>query len=351
MRTQRGRRPTHAITAAALVGVLVLASCEEEAPARATRISPSTEPVSPSQAPEVPTGIDLISVDPATGDTRVIIEAVGRQQDGERSTDGGQIVFEGVGPDRGPSQIYVLDGVLEPRRLTDLPGGAGDPTWSPDGRRIAFVSPVAGPRDTDIFVMRADGTRLRRVVGTRLDDLAPDWSPDGSRIAFQTRAWTEGVSRIWIASLDDGDSQRLTFDGDGDAFPTWSPDGRWIAFFRYDDAPTGNLEWDDSDLWVMRSDGSEQHHVVAGEAPLPHLAVDAWPTEMDEWGMSSPDSHFQGSLTWSPDGDVIAYTGGHCGCISLVRVRSGMFLDEIPGDLSDASWDAEGILVSGKVEM
>jgi dipeptidyl aminopeptidase/acylaminoacyl peptidase len=232
--------------------------------------------------------------------------------------------------------------------LTDLAGGAGEPTWSPDGRRIAFVSPLRGASDADIFVMSADGSNIHRLVGTRHDDLAPDWSPDGKRIAFQAGEWTsEPSSILWIASLTDGRLRRTASQGDGDGYPRWSPDGEWIAFLRYEEAPGGNLEMDDSDYWLMRSDGTEQHRLVAGEGPLPHLTTRAWRDSFDAWGINSADDHFQEPPTWSPGGNRIALTGGHLPGVTIVEIASGEPLDVIWGDFQDASWDREGILVSG----
>jgi Tol biopolymer transport system component len=308
------------------------------------------EPASPvgDSAPEPATGstaTDLVLVDPVTGDTSPVVDLEGHQLDGERSPDGTKVAYQGGRLADGP-QIHVLDADGTDRQLTDLRGGAGAPTWSPDGRRIAFVSPLKGG-DADIYVMRADGSGLRRLVGTGRDDLAPDWSPDGTRLAFQSGEWTaEPGSTIWVASLEDGNRRRTTFRGDGDGYPRWSPDGRWIAFLRYDDGPSGNLEIDDSDFWLMRSDGSRQRRLVAEEGPLPHLTFRQMRDRPGTWGMTSADDHFQDAPTWSPDGTAIAFTGGHCGCITLVEVATGKLLDDIGGDFHDASWDREGILVS-----
>jgi Tol biopolymer transport system component len=338
-----------ALSAVIVIVVIAAVRAGVTSSGRGEQVRP-VEPASPvgDSAPEPATGstaTDLVLVDPVTGDTSPVVDLEGHQLDGERSPDGTKVAYQGGRLADGP-QIHVLDADGTDRQLTDLRGGAGAPTWSPDGRRIAFVSPLKGG-DADIYVMRADGSGLRRLVGTGRDDLAPDWSPDGTRLAFQSGEWTaEPGSTIWVASLEDGNRRRTTFRGDGDGYPRWSPDGRWIAFLRYDDGPSGNLEIDDSDFWLMRSDGSRQRRLVAEEGPLPHLTFRQMRDRPGTWGMTSADDHFQDAPTWSPDGTAIAFTGGHCGCITLVEVATGKLLDDIGGDFHDASWDREGILVS-----
>ena len=69
------------------------------------------------------------------------------------------------------------------RRLTTLPGFDGDPSWSPDGKKIVFESTRSG--NADIWVMNADGTNPRHLTPRSADfDGDPAWAPGGSRIAF-----------------------------------------------------------------------------------------------------------------------------------------------------------------------
>jgi TolB protein len=230
--------------------------------------------------------------------------------------------------------------------LTDLTKGAYDPTWSPDGGEIAFAS--AGAHGRDVFVMRADGERMRMLAGTRGDDHSPDWSPDGTRIVFQSGEWTgEPVSHIWIADVASGDLTQLTTVGDGDGSPAWSPEGMHIVFLRYEGFG-GQLEIADTDLYLMRADGTDQEPLLADEGPLDR-PIDK--STNVGWGMRSPDNHFQGAPTWSPDGLHIAYTGGHCHCITIVNVAAREIERSIALDgFDDLSWDREGIMGTAETE-
>lgn len=76
------------------------------------------------------------------------------------------------------------------RRLTDTPAPELFPAWSPDGSRIAFTRPGQEPRSddgtpqSDVFVMNADGTQVRQLTAGPADDRNPSWSPDGTRLAY-----------------------------------------------------------------------------------------------------------------------------------------------------------------------
>ena len=130
------------------------------------------------------------------------------------------------------------------------------PVWSPDGRRIAFVSRRDGRA---LHVMNADGSGLRIVA--RVERLAiPAWSPDGRRILFQ--GWGDGA--VYVVNADGSGQRTLARRGSA---PAWSPDGRRIAFVI-----TGKL-------YVMNADGS-------GHRTLTRRIGDGAAT----------------SLAWSPDG-------------------------------------------------
>jgi serine/threonine protein kinase/Tol biopolymer transport system component len=99
---------------------------------------------------------------------------------------------------------------------------------SPDGRWIAFHSTL--PQE-DLFVVRTDGTGLRRLTNDRPNDRHPQWSPDGSRLLFYSNR--SGRYEAWTIRADGGGLEQLTATkGDSVIYPIWSPDGKRIAFSR-----------------------------------------------------------------------------------------------------------------------
>ena len=115
-----------------------------------------------------------------------------------------------------------------PRAITRGTGATTHPAISPDGQWLAYSS--AGNPQTDIFVMRTDGTNLRQLTNDAAKDHLPRWSPDGKRIAFLSDR--EGKNECWAVAADgSGKVEQLTFVGAGRAvFPNWSPDGNLLAY-------------------------------------------------------------------------------------------------------------------------
>ena len=138
-------------------------------------------------------------------------------------------------------------------RLLDLiegaprpPEVAGTPTWSPDGRMIAFNSlSHDGLGGYDVYVMNADGSdrrRLTRGAGFHA------WSPEGRKIAFSGRR--DGNVGVYVMNADGSGERRLTRNPAGETALAWSPDGRKLAFDS------------NGDLFVMNADGSGQRRLT-----------------------------------------------------------------------------------------
>jgi TolB protein len=92
------------------------------------------------------------------------------------------------------------------------------PVYSPDGRQIAFMS--ARDNNTEIYVMNADGSNLRRLTNHPAADSTPTWSPSGDRIAFTSDR--TGTPQIYVMGADGSNVERITFDESWADRPTWS---------------------------------------------------------------------------------------------------------------------------------
>ena len=153
------------------------------------------------------------------------------------------------------------------------------PTWSPDGRRIAFLhgrGPTAAmPPGYQLYVVNADGSGLRnlgRIAGPALFASQLVWSPDGRTIYFGR----------YLISTDGSGARKLPYIP---LIAVWSPDGRQIAFVgnRATGLPGPGARFkDDSEIYVMNADGS-------GTRRLTH------------------NVGYDGEPAWSPDGRKIAF--------------------------------------------
>jgi TolB protein len=176
------------------------------------------------------------------------------------SPDGSKIGFTSFRD--GDFEIYVMnaDGT-DPVRLTHSRGRDFGEGWSPDGSKILFVS----NRDSgatrhggkyEIYVMNADGTNPKRLTAHPARDLGAVWSPDGKRIAFVSDR--DGNKEIYVMNADGTNPKRLTSHPAADWRAVWSPDGKRIAFVSDRD---GN-----KDIYVMNADGTEQVNLTSSPA-------------------------------------------------------------------------------------
>ena len=112
------------------------------------------------------------------------------------------------------------------------------PSWSPDGRRLVFVSDHT---PAGLYVMNADGSGKHAISQAGLGPAYPAWSPDGSRIAFSSSRG--GASDIWIVDLDGSNLVQVTFFG-AEA-PAWTPDSKAIAYSDLDIGAIGLVDLSD----------------------------------------------------------------------------------------------------------
>jgi Tol biopolymer transport system component/uncharacterized surface protein with fasciclin (FAS1) repeats len=213
------------------------------------------------------------------------------------SPDGKQIVF--VSNRNGGDEIYVM-----PAPATQADAAAADsqavqlthnhasdaqaswtlgPRWSPDGKRIAFVSDHEG--NAEIYVMNADGSGQKRLTNNPATDVDPNWSPDGKQIVFDSDR--SGNVDVYVMDVDGGGVKDLTSNAAYDGQPVWSPDGKQIAF-------VSDRAGSNSQVFVMQADGSN-------------------PTDLS----NSSSNDF--AVNWSPDGANLAFFRVEANALYIMR--------------------------------
>jgi Tol biopolymer transport system component len=223
-----------------------------------------------------------------------------------------------------------------------------DPAWSPNGKRIVYVHdvPTKDPEDADnaeLYVMNADGTHKRRLTRHPGFDWQPSWSPDGRRIAF-VREYKEVRLDLVVLDLRTHKVRRLTKTEDDEWLPSWSPNGRWIAFVR-GDVGEGTLR-----LIRPTGRGSKRLRVPGpvfaptwnpGSRQIAYQRADAAASRPWIAGAGGGGAHQVGEQpvdqpVWSPDGRFLLGDGG---VVLDVRAETFSTLDALkPYDPKSFDW-------------
>lgn len=140
------------------------------------------------------------------------------------SPDGRRIAY--VSFEQSQPSIYIQEAFTGKReKVTSYPGINGAPTWSPDGSKLAMTLSKDG--NPDIYIYDLGSRNLTRITDHYAIDTEPDWSPDGRKIAFTSDRG--GKPQIYEVSAGGGEAKRVTFDGSYNARATYSPDGKNMA--------------------------------------------------------------------------------------------------------------------------
>ena len=222
------------------------------------------------------------------------------------SPEGRQLAFAWNGPGGDNYDVYVkLLDAGAPLRLTSHPGEDRSPCWSPDGRHIAFIRYTENENTLVIVPVTGGPERILHTVtspGRRSLDRSLSWSADGKSLAFSERVSPLAPFQIYLLSVESLESRRLTSPPAGtlgDRLPAISPEGKTLAFTRQ-----GSNELDDIYLAP-----------VSGGAPK----------------RLTSDSSLITGLAWTPDGREILHSSNRAGALHLWKVpASGGTPERVP---------------------
>jgi len=256
------------------------------------------------------------------------------------SPDGQWIAYIGREDDGSALMVSRPDGSgavhLAPVQSTNhpLPSSGARVTWSPDGKRLAFVSATPGPETEDangdpmvitrylykptasegmtrfndnrrvhIFVVDIATKAVRQLTDGRFYEHSIDWSPAGGEIVFVSNREPDPDRffnyDIFAVNVESGATRRLTDTKNAEYRPSWSPDGKQIAYLGTTrDLTSSETTMEDTHVWTIEADGSNRRE------------------------LGTIDNR-QGVPGWAPDGSAIYTTVQERGSVRLYRLPVG----------------------------
>jgi Tol biopolymer transport system component len=218
------------------------------------------------------------------------------------------------------------------------------PTWSPDGRRLAYVA-CTECTTSDLYVMNADGGKVTRLTRDDALDGAPAWSPDGTRIAYQADAtgtysedegYIPGDEDLWVVQADGAGNQLLVGGSGRELAPSWSPDGSEVSYWRISSAGdesvihvveangTADRRLTDSDLWATRPAwspyGTKIAFDVVGQTKTPSVYL----MNSDGSGVHRlTEDPPASALGWADEDKLLIWRGGVRHSLHILDLATG----------------------------
>ncbi len=370
---------------AALAAVLPLAACDNKAISPLDRIPPQVEIVSPLEGDDV-SGVGFFVQVTATDDNGVdrvllrvndVVTASDSAPPYElfvpsiAETESAPLAIEvEARDDNGNFAIDAVTVSPNARTATQITFDTNadkNPSWSPDGSRLAFQSNRFG--QWDLFSIDDDGANELRLTSNLNDDENPAWSPDGVVIAFDSERAGAGVEAdLWQIVFISGEASAtaLTFGNNDDREPAWSRTGSTLAFAS--DRGVGNQ----TDLWSLTLAGGAATQLTALAEPdaspayapfddriafvstlnfgTPHVYVRQ--TDATVAPVSGDVTFTESDPAWSPDGNSVLYarrTGAHSNVWIMVLDRPApvqvTFATGIVGD-AGPQWSPDGSAIA-----
>ncbi|HEX6941634.1 MAG TPA: hypothetical protein VF128_01835, partial [Gemmatimonadaceae bacterium] len=209
------------------------------------------------------------------------------------------------------------------KAITDFYNDARHPTYSPDGRTIAFQGYRAG--GYDIWAVAPDGSNQRQLTSGPFDDREPAWSHDGTRVAFssdrgpsisagQPRAST-GNYNVWVLEVGSGKLTQITTDRADDFMPTWSPDDKEIAFI--------STRAGGQTIWAVTLAGGAERRISAegvradapswgpgGKIVYHSTAGNGSQLEVNGQGLTGDENAFPFRASWASASEIVYVSDG-----------------------------------------
>lgn len=244
----------------------------------------------------------------------------------------GKIVFT-LRDDSGNLQIFTITPDGNNKTQLTFEGDNGRPDWSPNGKKIVFMS-IRDERAW-VAIMDADGTNQKLLV----EGLTPDWSPDGNQIAF-SHPDERQTPQIWIMDADGNNIRQITKSNTVKIGPSWSPDGKEMVFIT----PQNPESSDDPqpEIGIMNSDGTNERILTTKDRINIHIEVNGDTTICETANNSNAPA-------WSPIDNRITFWSGienHYGQVWVIN-SDGTGSKQLTEDCShmnsdDPSWSPDG---------